>query len=85
MTNDQHRRREKLKNKLREIELVREHEEIRESRSLRRTCYAELNRDARQFNTALNRHLQSAARRTPTASRSMKQRTRIVIGTPKHR
>lgn len=43
--------------KLREIELVREHEEIRESRSLRRTCYAELNRDARQFNTALNRHL----------------------------
>ncbi|MET8191823.1 hypothetical protein ABZV15_40105 [Streptomyces sp. NPDC005246] len=54
MTNDQHRRREKLKNKLREIELVREHEEIRESRSLRRTCYAELNRDARQFNTALN-------------------------------
>ncbi|MGW5636768.1 hypothetical protein [Streptomyces sp. NPDC003832] len=41
----------------REIELVREHEELRENRSLRRTCYAELNRDARQFTTALNRHL----------------------------
>lgn len=40
-----------------EIELVRDHEEVREARSLRRTCYAELNRDARQFNTALNRHL----------------------------
>jgi hypothetical protein len=40
-----------------EMELVREHEEARENRSLRRTCYAELNRDARQFTTALNRHL----------------------------
>ncbi|MFD7001669.1 hypothetical protein ACFWA5_36825 [Streptomyces mirabilis] len=43
--------------KRREIELIRDHEEIRENRSLRRTCYAELNRDARQFTTALNRHL----------------------------
>ncbi|MER5546696.1 hypothetical protein ACWDBD_45765 [Streptomyces sp. NPDC001118] len=43
--------------KRREIELVRGHEEIRENRSLRRTCYVELNRDARQFTTALNRHL----------------------------
>ncbi|MGJ5805960.1 hypothetical protein ACSCB1_43825 [Streptomyces europaeiscabiei] len=41
----------------REIELVRGHEEIRENRSLRRACYVELNRDARQFTTALNRHL----------------------------
>ncbi|WP_369218084.1 hypothetical protein [Streptomyces flavofungini] len=41
----------------REIELLRGHEEARENRSLRRTCYAELNRDARQFTTALNRHL----------------------------
>lgn len=41
----------------REIELVRAHEETGESRSLRRTCYVELNRDARQFTTALNRHL----------------------------
>lgn len=40
-----------------EIELVRDHEEAREARSLRRTCWPELNRDARQFNTALNRHL----------------------------
>ncbi|MFF7769092.1 hypothetical protein ACFZC7_21605 [Streptomyces massasporeus] len=43
--------------KRREIELVQDHEEIRENRSLRRTCYVELNRDARQFTTALNRHL----------------------------
>ncbi|MFC0052174.1 hypothetical protein [Streptomyces actinomycinicus] len=43
--------------KRREIEFVHEHEEIRENRSLRRTCYVELNRDARQFTTALNRHL----------------------------
>ncbi|WP_254394142.1 hypothetical protein [Streptomyces buecherae] len=43
--------------KRREIELVRDHEEVREHRSLRRTCYVELNRDARQFTTALNRHL----------------------------
>lgn len=40
-----------------EMELVRDHEEARENRSLRRTCYAELNRDARQFTTALNSHL----------------------------
>ncbi|MFG2661633.1 hypothetical protein [Streptomyces sp. NPDC048425] len=43
--------------KRREIELVRDHDEIRENRALRRTCYVELNRDARQFTTALNRHL----------------------------
>ncbi|MFF4444979.1 hypothetical protein [Streptomyces sp. NPDC001502] len=43
--------------KRREIELVRAHEEKRENRTLRRTCYADLNRDARQFTTALNRHL----------------------------
>ncbi|WP_329384018.1 hypothetical protein OG625_22505 [Streptomyces sp. NBC_01351] len=43
--------------KRREIELVRGHEEIREQLALRRTCYVELNRDARQFTTALNRHL----------------------------
>ncbi|MET9964161.1 hypothetical protein ABZ128_34645 [Streptomyces sp. NPDC006326] len=49
--------------KRREIELVRVHEETRESLSLRRTCYAELNRDARQFTTALNRHLHIMAER----------------------
>ncbi|MFF4041129.1 hypothetical protein [Streptomyces sp. NPDC001816] len=43
--------------KRREIELVRGHEESRENLHLRRTCYAELNRDARQFTTALNHHL----------------------------
>ncbi|MGP3687547.1 hypothetical protein ACTVZO_23145 [Streptomyces sp. IBSNAI002] len=43
--------------RLREIELVRGQEETHQSRVLRRTCYVELNRDARQFTTALNRHL----------------------------
>ncbi|QTT76440.1 hypothetical protein J7W19_26415 [Streptomyces mobaraensis NBRC 13819 = DSM 40847] len=41
----------------REIRLVRAHDEERENLALRRTCYTELNRDARQFTTALNRHL----------------------------
>ncbi|MFI1338532.1 hypothetical protein ACH4U7_52530 [Streptomyces sp. NPDC020845] len=43
--------------KRREIELLRDQEEVRENLLLRRTCYVELNRDARQFITALNRHL----------------------------
>ncbi|MCQ8835259.1 hypothetical protein [Streptomyces malaysiensis] len=43
--------------KRREIELLRDHEEARENLLLRRTCYVELNRDARQFTTALNHHL----------------------------
>ena len=43
--------------KRREIELLRDHEEVREALLLRRTCYVELNRDARQFTTALNHHL----------------------------
>ncbi|MFE7184382.1 hypothetical protein [Streptomyces erythrochromogenes] len=43
--------------KRREMELLRGHEEIRDYLTLRRTCYADLNRDARQFTTALNRHL----------------------------
>ncbi|MFK4272721.1 hypothetical protein [Streptomyces milbemycinicus] len=43
--------------KRREIELLRDQEEVRENLLLRRTCYVELNRDARQFATALNRHL----------------------------
>ncbi|MFF7489495.1 hypothetical protein ACH4MW_36775 [Streptomyces luteogriseus] len=41
----------------RELELVRDQDELREYLLLRRTCYAELNRDARQFTTALNHHL----------------------------
>ncbi|MFF0190826.1 hypothetical protein [Streptomyces sp. NPDC005244] len=43
--------------KRREIELLQGHEAVRENRLLRRTCYTELNRDARQFTTALNHHL----------------------------
>lgn len=43
--------------KRRELELVSSHEEVREHHLLRRTCYIELNRDARQFTTALGRHL----------------------------
>ncbi|MFE5757548.1 hypothetical protein ACFQ7M_19355 [Streptomyces massasporeus] len=41
----------------RELELVRDQDELREYLLLRRSCYAELNRDARQFTTALNHHL----------------------------
>uniref|UniRef100_A0AAU2JU41 Uncharacterized protein n=1 Tax=Streptomyces sp. NBC_00049 TaxID=2903617 RepID=A0AAU2JU41_9ACTN len=43
--------------KRREIELLRVRDEARESHELRRSCYVELNRDSRQFTTALNRHL----------------------------
>ncbi|MFF3621291.1 hypothetical protein [Streptomyces sp. NPDC002467] len=50
--------------KRREIELLRGHEEIREHLALRRTCYIELNRDARQFTTALNKHLHIMRERT---------------------
>ncbi|MCB5169741.1 hypothetical protein LG634_33695 [Streptomyces bambusae] len=49
--------------KLRELALIREQEDARESRQLRRTCYAELNRDARQFSTALNGHLHAMRER----------------------
>ncbi|MFE1285871.1 hypothetical protein [Streptomyces sp. NPDC058751] len=41
----------------REMELLRDQEQARENLLIRRTCYRELNRDARQFTTALNRHL----------------------------
>ncbi|MFD9725500.1 hypothetical protein [Streptomyces sp. NPDC059072] len=50
--------------KRREIELLRGHEEVREHLLLRRTCYVELNRDARQFTTALNKHLHVMRERT---------------------
>lgn len=50
--------------KRREIELLRGHEEIREHLLLRRTCYMELNRDARQLTTALNKHLHVMRERT---------------------
>ncbi|MFJ6781443.1 hypothetical protein [Streptomyces yangpuensis] len=50
--------------KRREIELLRGHQEIRDHLTLRRSCYADLNRDARQFTTALNRHLHVMRERT---------------------
>ncbi|MFD7630073.1 hypothetical protein ACFV7Q_29310 [Streptomyces sp. NPDC059851] len=43
--------------KRRELDLVRDQEQTRDGLLLRRTCYVELNRDARQFTTALNHHL----------------------------
>ncbi|MET8832156.1 hypothetical protein ABZX40_39825 [Streptomyces sp. NPDC004610] len=43
--------------KTRELELTKAIEEARLQRELRRTCYTELHRDARQFTTALSRHL----------------------------
>lgn len=43
--------------KQRELELSRAIEEAREDRALRRSSYTELHRDARQFATALSRHL----------------------------
>ncbi|MEV7726344.1 hypothetical protein AB0P15_16560 [Streptomyces sp. NPDC087917] len=41
----------------REMELARTQEEVREEHTLRRTSCVELNREARQFTTALGRHL----------------------------
>ncbi|MGW6707095.1 hypothetical protein ACWGDE_19690 [Streptomyces sp. NPDC054956] len=49
--------------KRREIELVSGHDAVRENLVLRRTCYVELNRDARQFATTLNRHLHAMRER----------------------
>ncbi|WP_226966611.1 hypothetical protein [Streptomyces phaeolivaceus] len=43
--------------KRRELEMAQAFEEARLHRELRRGCYAELHRDARQFATALSRHL----------------------------
>ncbi|WP_236245918.1 MULTISPECIES: hypothetical protein [unclassified Streptomyces] len=49
--------------KRQEMASVREHEEVRESLLLRRTCYVELNRDARQFTTALHQFLHAMRER----------------------
>ncbi|MFC9295539.1 hypothetical protein ACFTWH_26055 [Streptomyces sp. NPDC057011] len=49
--------------KRREIELVRRHDEVRENLALRRSCYVDLNREARQFATALNGHLHAMRER----------------------
>ncbi|WP_246234611.1 hypothetical protein [Streptomyces boluensis] len=43
--------------KRRELEMTQTIQEARENRELRRRCYSELHRDARQFATALSRHL----------------------------
>lgn len=51
--------------KRRELEMTQAIQEARESRELRRRCYSELHRDARQFATALSRHLYVMRDRTP--------------------
>ncbi|MFD4953608.1 hypothetical protein [Streptomyces sp. NPDC058451] len=43
--------------KRRELEMAHAIQEARENRELRRSCYTQLHRDARQFATALSRHL----------------------------
>ncbi|MDT0436011.1 hypothetical protein ABZ439_22715 [Streptomyces sp. NPDC005840] len=43
--------------KRRELETAQALQEARENRELRRRCYAELHRDARQFATSISRHL----------------------------
>ncbi|MGQ4471932.1 hypothetical protein ACN6K6_004718 [Streptomyces violaceoruber] len=43
--------------KRREIDLLRRLDDARDELTLRRTCYVEVNRDARMFNTALNHYL----------------------------
>ncbi|MFJ9626307.1 hypothetical protein ACIRU8_01285 [Streptomyces sp. NPDC101175] len=53
--------------KRRELETTRAFEEAREHRELRRGCYTELHRDARQFATALSRHLYVMRDRTAEA------------------
>ncbi|MFJ8049177.1 hypothetical protein [Streptomyces luteogriseus] len=53
------------KAKRRELEMAQDLQEARESRELRRSCYTELHRDARQFCTALSRHLYVLRDRTP--------------------
>ncbi|MER7403856.1 hypothetical protein ABT373_15520 [Streptomyces sp. NPDC000070] len=51
--------------KRRELEMTQAIQEARENRELRRRCYSELHRDARQFCTALSRHLYVLRDRTP--------------------
>ncbi|MEU6280379.1 hypothetical protein [Streptomyces sp. NPDC047028] len=43
--------------KKRELEMAHAIQEARENRELRRSCYTQLHREARQFATALSRHL----------------------------
>ncbi|MEU7278922.1 hypothetical protein AB0A69_09125 [Streptomyces sp. NPDC045431] len=51
--------------KRRELEMAQALQEAREYRELRRSCYTQLHRDARQFATALSRHLYVMRDRTP--------------------
>ncbi|MEU4487587.1 hypothetical protein AB0H94_22330 [Streptomyces purpurascens] len=53
------------KAKRRELEIAQAIQEARENRELRRRCYSEQHRDARQFCTALSRHLYALRDRTP--------------------
>ncbi|MFI6371154.1 hypothetical protein [Streptomyces sp. NPDC050546] len=53
------------KAKRRELEMAQAIQEVREDRELRRRCYTELHRDARQFCTALSRQLYVLRDRTP--------------------
>ncbi|WP_086562912.1 hypothetical protein [Streptomyces africanus] len=51
--------------KRRELEMTQAIQDARENRELRRRCYSELHREARQFCTALSRHLYVLRDRTP--------------------
>ncbi|ANZ21525.1 hypothetical protein SNOUR_41485 [Streptomyces noursei ATCC 11455] len=51
--------------KRRELEMTQAIQAARDNRELRRSCYSELHRDARQFATALSRHLYVMRDRTP--------------------
>ncbi|MDI3409459.1 hypothetical protein [Streptomyces cavernicola] len=51
--------------KRRELETAQALQEARENRELRRSCYSQLHRDARQFTTALSRHLYVVRDRQP--------------------
>lgn len=51
--------------KKRELEMTHAIQEAKENRELRRSCYTQLHRDARQFTTALSRHLYLLRDRLP--------------------
>ncbi|MFE9927569.1 hypothetical protein [Streptomyces sp. NPDC005533] len=51
---------------------------LRENRALRRTCYADLDRDARQFTTALNQHLHTLRERTVDARQELWDPLRVM-------
>jgi hypothetical protein len=72
--------------KRREVEMSQTLREARGNRELRRRCYSELHRDARQFATALSRHLYVLRDRGPrrrTFDRSKKPRTPTATAGPR--